>query len=192
MSNIHADELRPSAACAERRDLLFIGGFEHVPNVDGVLWFVHEILPLIQKKISGVRFNVVGSRAPAEIKRLHSDAILVHGFVPDVKPLFSTCRLSVAPLRFGAGVKGKVNQSLALGLPCVVTSVAAEGMHLTNGVDILIADDPSGFAQAVARVYEDDDLWQSLSQAGLENIAKHFSFSVAQDALEKLCGKTAE
>ena len=92
------------------------------------------------------------------------------GHVPDIEPYFSGCRVSIAPLRYGAGVKGKVNLAMSHGLPVVATTAAIEGMHLTDGDDVLVADDPRAFADAVRRAYDDEALWQRLSDGGRRNI----------------------
>jgi glycosyltransferase involved in cell wall biosynthesis len=105
-----------------------------------------------------------------------------------VAPFFNGCRLSVAPLRYGAGVKGKVNQSLACGLPVVVTPQAAEGMYLVDGESALIADDAANFAAAVVRLYRDQALWERLSAAGLALMETHFSFEAARRAIQELVG----
>jgi len=112
--------------------------------------------------------------------------------VPDVTQFFNRCRLSVAPLRYGAGVKGKVNQSLAHGLPVVLTSVAAEGMFLVDGESALIADEPQAFADAVVRLYDDEALWNRLSARGLEVMEEHFSFAAARRALAEVVGPANE
>ena len=114
--------------------------FDHAPNVDAVLYFAREIFPRILDRIPDAMFQVIGPDPTPEICRLASPSIHILGFVPDVKPIFDRARVSVAPLRFGAGVKGKVNQSMSLGVPTVVTSIAAEGMYLTHGENAMIAD----------------------------------------------------
>ncbi|MNN73262.1 hypothetical protein D3C81_1893650 [compost metagenome] len=96
------------------------------------------------------------------------------------------CRVAVAPLRFGAGVKGKVNLSMAHGQPLVATSCAVEGMHLRDGEDVLVADDATAFAAAVVRLYEDEALWSQLSANGLANVAEHFSLDAARDTVRRL------
>ena len=90
----------------------------------------------------------------------------VHGHVPDIEPFAAQCRIAIAPLRFGAGVKGKINLSMSHGQPVVATSCAVEGMHLTPGHDVLVADDAETFAGHVARLYNDAALWRSLAEAG--------------------------
>ena len=95
-------------------------------------------------------------------------------------------RLAVAPLRYGAGVKGKVNLSMAHGQPVVATACAVEGMHLRDGDDVLVADDPEAFAEAVLRAYDDAALWQRLSDNGLRNVQAHFSLDAARDVVGEL------
>jgi hypothetical protein len=170
----------------DRSGILFIGGFRHSPNVDAVEYFVSAIFPELRKAIPGVTFHVVGSYPPDVIRNLACEDIVVTGHVPDVADYFRNCRLSVAPLRFGAGVKGKVNMSMAYGLPVVITSIAAEGMHLVNGKNALVADDPSAFAAAVVQLYHSELLWTRLSANGLKNIAEHFSFEAVSLEIERL------
>jgi O-antigen biosynthesis protein len=187
VSNIH--EIPGSrGGFGQRRDILFIGSFSHPPNTDGVLWFCREIFPLVMAMESQATFLVVGSDPPAEILAYASERIRVLGYVPDVEAMLATCRLTVAPLRYGAGVKGKVNQSLAHGVPVVATSQGAEGMFLVDEESILIADKPQDFAAAVLRLYREPALWQRLSNAGLEVMERHFSFAAAREKILAIPG----
>jgi GT2 family glycosyltransferase len=185
VSNIHRifGNRRPFA---ERRDLFFIGAFAHPPNTDAVLWFCREIFPLVLSEEPTLRFSVIGAAPPAQVRALASDSVRILGHVADVAPFFDGCRLSVAPLRYGAGVKGKVNQSLAYGLPVVATTQAAEGMFLVDGESVLLADDPRAFAAAVLRIYRDPVLWERLSKGGLAVMERYFSFEAARLALTDL------
>jgi GT2 family glycosyltransferase/glycosyltransferase involved in cell wall biosynthesis len=187
VSNVHRifGSAKPFSA---RCDILFIGAFAHPPNTDAVRWLAGEILPLIHAELPDLCCHVIGADPPAKIRALANDQLVFHGYVPDVKPFFDGCRLSVAPLRYGAGVKGKVNQSLAHGLPVVATSQAAEGMFLEHGESVLVADDPASFATAVVTLYQDERLWNRLSEKGLEVMEQHFSFSAARRSLEQLIG----
>jgi len=106
--------------------------------------------------------------------------------VPDIVPYLEGCRVSISPLRYGAGVKGKVNTAMSYGLPVVATTPSIEGMHLSDGIDVLVANAPDTFAAAVARLHEDRALWQRLSAAGCDNISRHFSREVAREALTEL------
>jgi glycosyltransferase involved in cell wall biosynthesis len=141
-------------------------------------------MPIVRELLPGVRAYVVGSNMPRAVAELEGiDAV---GFVEDLEPWLARCRVSVSPLRYGAGVKGKVNQAMSRGLPVVATSMSVEGMHLVEGEEVLVADDPRAFAEAVARAYRDEATWNRLCRAGLANVARHFSPQVARHALEEL------
>lgn len=170
----------------ERKDFFFIGGYEHPPNVDAARWLVTEILPLVQRELPEIHLYIVGSKPPDEVRALARDGVTVTGYVEDVEPFFCGCRLSVAPLRYGAGVKGKVNHSMAYGLPCVVTSAAAEGMEFEHRREVLVADRADKIAAAIVELYGDRELWSRLSEAGLENVRRHFSFDAAERALKEV------
>jgi glycosyltransferase involved in cell wall biosynthesis len=185
VSNIH----EPNTAgrpFAEREGLVFIGGFQHAPNTDAVLWYAREVLPLLRERLPGVTTTIVGSDVPESVKALSAPDFVVIGHVSDVAPLFTGARASIAPLRYGAGVKGKVNMAMSYGLPVVATSAAVEGMHLTSEEDVLVADDAVAFAEAIVRVYRDAALWHKLAASGRENIRRHFSRQVAKSALTEL------
>ena len=185
LSNIH-DEMPAGRPFAERQGLVFIGGFQHPPNTDGVLWYAREILPLLRRRLPGVVTYIVGSKVPSTIRTLSSEDFVVTGFVADVAPFFTGCRISIAPLRYGAGVKGKVNLAMSYGLPVVATPPAVEGMHLVPNDDVLVADDAATFAAAVERLYRDESLWKRLSSNGVANVRRHFSRDVAAAALAEL------
>jgi glycosyltransferase involved in cell wall biosynthesis len=152
--------------------------------VDAVEWFVREVFGRVRAEIPELRFHVIGSRVPASIQALAGEHVVVHGFVEDIMPFMDGCRVSVAPLRYGAGVKGKVNMAMSCGLPVVATPIAVEGMHVVVGDDVLVAEDAAAFADAIVRLYRDEALWGHLSMNGLANVERHFSF--AARAVEKL------
>jgi len=172
--NIHRCE-ETSPPWEARRDLMFIGGFEHAPNVDAVEWFVERIFPLVQRDLPGAVFQVVGSKVPERVQRLESSTVRIVGQVPSVGPLFDSSRVFVSPLRYGAGMKGKIGQSMGLGLPVVTTSIGAEGMSLVDGENALIADDPAEFAAAVVRLYTDQLLWSRVARNSMRHIQENFS-----------------
>jgi SAM-dependent methyltransferase/glycosyltransferase involved in cell wall biosynthesis len=169
-----------------RKGLFFVGGFEHPPNVDAVLWFAADVFPEVRRHLPDATFFVLGSQIPEEIHALASAGIAVCGQVPEMQRFLRGCRLSVAPLRYGAGIKGKVTQSLAWGLPCVMTRVAAEGIDLSHGRDALITDDPMDFARCVVDLYRDRELWERVSVSGRQRIRERFSPDVACVALRTL------
>ena len=186
LSNLHRIA-GPGRPFPERKDLVFVGGFRHPPNVDAVLWFVSSVFPLVREHLPDVRFHCIGGDVPNEIAELASQpGVLVHGHVPDITPYMDGARVAVAPLRYGAGVKGKVNLSMAHGQPVVATSCAVEGMHLRAGEDVLVADDAMGFAGAVVQAYRDETLWQQLSANGLVNVEQHFSLDAGRDVVRRV------
>jgi GT2 family glycosyltransferase/glycosyltransferase involved in cell wall biosynthesis len=171
---------------ALRRDCLFIGGFQHTPNVDAVLFFAQKIYPLVSEHLRDAKFYIIGDNAPPEIVALANEKIVVAGLQKDARPFFESVKLSVAPLRFGAGVKGKINQSMAFGVPVVATSVAVEGTDIRDHEEILVADEPEDFAQALIALYESEELWNRLSKNGIRKTRALYSTEAAREKLEFL------
>ena len=157
---------------AARSGLAFLGGFLRRPNVDAVEYFLDSVWPLIRQIIPEARFYAVGPNMPAHLAARSDPGFVPVGHVPDLSPWLERVRLTVAPLRYGAGTKGKVITSLAHGVPCVATSLAAEGMQLDDSA-ILIADDPESIAASVTNVYRDPVIWASLSQGGIAWALRH-------------------
>jgi GT2 family glycosyltransferase/glycosyltransferase involved in cell wall biosynthesis len=186
LSNLHR-VAGPGKPYAERHDLVFVGGFRHPPNVDAVRWFVREAFPRIRERLPEVRFHCIGSHTPPEIDALAAvPGVIVHGHVADIDPYMDGCRIAVAPLRYGAGVKGKVNLSMAHGQPVVATACAVEGMHLRDGEDVLVGDTPDAFANAMVRLYRDEALWTTLARNGLDSVAAHFSLDAARETVRRV------
>lgn len=187
LSNLH-EVAGAGLPWSQRRDLVFVGGFGHPPNVDAVRWFIGDVLPRISRQLPQVRFHCIGAGVPEDIRALAATqpAVELHGHVPDLQPWMDGARVAVAPLRFGAGVKGKVNLSMAHGQPVVATSCAVEGMYLRDGEDVLVADEAQTFADAVVRLYQDQVLWQRLAGNGLHNVAEHFSLDAARETVRQV------
>ena len=171
--NIH--EMAPDEAAVKDTDLIFVGGFQHPPNVDAVLYFCREILPLVRRQVPGVRVKIVGSNPTAEVLALGCEQVVVTGFVPSTAPYLHASRVSIAPLRIGAGMKGKIGEAMAHGVPVVTTSVGAQGMGLEDGVNVLIADQPAKFAQAVLRLLTCPELSETISANALEHLSRNFT-----------------
>lgn len=168
----------------------FIGGFQHQPNADAVRYFVAEILPLLLRRRPELVFHVVGSKPPEDIMRMANANIKVHGFVENIGPLLEKLRLAVVPLRYGAGVKGKLLTTMAAGLPSVVTTVAAEGMGLQHGVEVLVADRPQEFAEQVLEMYANRQLWEKTVSEGAsyasEAVGPQRALSIMQEILSSV------
>jgi glycosyltransferase involved in cell wall biosynthesis len=180
VSNIHSISAN-SPGFANRADLVFVGGYLHLPNLDAARWLLAEIFPIVRQALPSIRLHLVGADAPASLLEMaQSPGVEIHGHVPDLESLLDRTRIALAPLRYGAGVKGKINQSLARGLPIVATHCAVEGMHLVDGQDALCADTAQEFADAIIGLYGDEPLWQRLRVAGIENTRRHFSRDAAR------------
>jgi glycosyltransferase involved in cell wall biosynthesis len=186
LPNVHETRAGDVPGFTERRDLLFIGSFEHPPNIDSVLWFVEQVLPLVEAAVD-VRLRIIGHGAPPEIRALDGERVIIVGHVPDVTPHFDQARVFVAPLRYGAGMKGKNGHALSLGLPIVTTSIGAEGMHLVDGRDALIRDDAEAFAAAIVDLYGNAEMWRQLSCQG-RIAAQRFSPAAMREKLAALVG----
>jgi GT2 family glycosyltransferase/SAM-dependent methyltransferase/glycosyltransferase involved in cell wall biosynthesis len=174
----------------DRAGILFVGSFEHVPNIDAARRLVGEVMPAVWTELGDVCLTIVGSDPPPEVQGLASPRVHVAGWVEDLRPLLQRSRLLVAPLRYGAGMKGKVTQCLAAGLPVVTTSIGAEGLVATNvegepvgALPLLVADDSRAIAAETIRLCTDDQLWRRLSHAGQELIAEKCSKGVVSRVL---------
>ena len=150
-----------------RKDIVFVGGYQHPPNIDAVQYFVTEIMPLLRMRLPGVKFYAVGSQVPAEIEALACLDVVITGFIEELNPFLDKMRVSVAPLRYGAGIKGKIGGAMSNGLPVVATPLAAEGMSLQEGENILVAEGAEAFADAIVQLYQNERLWHKISKNGV-------------------------
>jgi GT2 family glycosyltransferase/glycosyltransferase involved in cell wall biosynthesis len=181
---------------ARREHLLFVGNFSHRPNTDAVHFFAREVFPLVKLSLPGVELLLVGDNAPPEFAAYGREGVRLLGYLPDIDPVFARSRVFVAPIRFGAGINGKIGESLAYGLPVVTTSLGAAGISLRDGQEALIADSAAEFADATLRLYRDGELWQNLSDNGYAHVARHFSPRVVgqtvNDSIRSLIGHSEE
>ena len=168
----------------KRKDLIYVGGFGHPPNIDAVLWFGKEVFPLVLEKYPDIKWHVVGSRATEELYALASKNIIIEGFVSDddLHRMYQECRLDIVPLRVGAGVKGKVVEAAYFQIPLVTTTIGAEGLDTSIG-NMVIYDDAREMADAIIRLYEDYDSLEKMSKSGIEFIQKYFTEENAVDVL---------
>ena len=189
LPNIHK-EIHHVEGFEGRRDLIFLGGFEHQPNADAVNYFLEEIWPLVYQRLPGVRFRILGSNLEEWLDITATETVDPVGYVEDLEPPLSRARVMVVPLRAGSGMKGKVGSSLSHGLPVVTTSIGAEGIGLIDRRTALIEDEPQGFARAVVELYEDRSLWTTLSIEGKAHIESLFSPSVVGPRLDEILKAT--
>jgi len=185
VSNVHSPIPR-HGSFATRRDILFVGNFNHLPNRDAVWWFVNEIFPKVHAALPEVTFKIVGSHMPEDIAAITAPGVDAIGWVHDLVPLYHSIRVVVAPLRYGAGIKGKLGESAAHGVPFVCTSIATEGTLMEHERDCLNADSAEEFAEAVIRLYSDAELWEKLSVNVQSAIERQCSPDVAAERFREL------
>jgi GT2 family glycosyltransferase/glycosyltransferase involved in cell wall biosynthesis len=177
-----------SIGFSKRRDVCFLGGYRHPPNIDAVKFFLSDIFPLLKAEEPQMRFIMAGANPTPELLALAREDVVVTGMIDDLRDLFDKVRVFACPLRIGAGAKGKIASAMSYGLPIVSTSIGAEGMGLENGKTVLIADEPADFASACLRLYRDWNLWGHLSTASQEFVASVTSPDVRErifsDAIE--------
>jgi glycosyltransferase involved in cell wall biosynthesis len=168
---------------AGRSGVGFIGGYGHRPNVDAALRLVREVMPVAWDEMPELRCLLVGSDMPREVAVLEGPRVEALGHVPDLAPVFARLRCTVAPLRYGAGIKGKVLTSLAHGVPCVMSAIAAEGIAFPAELRWLVADAPAEMAAKLVALHRDDALCARLGDSGLDFVRASFGEDAVLRAL---------
>jgi polysaccharide biosynthesis protein PslH len=175
-------ERRPGA-----KGVLHLGTMFWAPNVEGVLWFAHQVLPLVQREVPDVRFYVVGKNPPGEIQSLAqrtSSPVVVTGYVGDPTSYLQESAAFIVPLHAGGGMRVKILDAWVRGIPVISTSIGAEGIEYTDGENILIADEPGEFAHAVVRVIRDAQLSRRLSENGRRWVEAKYDWRVVYRRLD--------
>lgn len=187
VSNIHKPVDNVPLGFSEREGLLFIGGYNHLPNIDAVKFLHDQILPLVWAKNDKIKIFILGPDFPADLKeKFHSERFQILGYQETVDFWFENSRVFVAPLRYGAGVKGKIGQALEFKLPVITTGIGAEGMSLENEKTALISDEnPQNFADKILELYDNESLWQTLHQNSLLPLSK-FSIETQEQNIKKM------
>jgi GT2 family glycosyltransferase/SAM-dependent methyltransferase len=185
LPNVHGPVVGDLPGFDERSDLLFIGSYLHPPNIDAMLWFVQEVMPLVTARVPA-HLTILGQEPPDEVRRLAGPDVTVTGYVPSVDEYFRRARVFVAPLRYGAGVKGKVGQAMTYGLPIVTTQIGAEGMGIVDGIHALVRDDPAAFAEAVVDLLASAELWNRIAAGSCELVRQYSPEAMAARLREML------
>ncbi|GGH64054.1 hypothetical protein GCM10008014_42050 [Paenibacillus silvae] len=167
-----------------RKDLLFVGGFNHTPNYDGVIWFLDEIFASIKQSIPSIKLYIVGSNPPEDLKARSNEDVIITGFVSDeeLERYYNQSRLVVVPLRYGAGVKGKVVEAMYYQVPVVTTSIGSEGLEESEKV-MMIANDAQQFADSIIQLYQDEMMWNACSRESVQYVEKYFTREAASNIL---------
>lgn len=177
-----------AAAFAERSGVAFVGGYRHAPNADAARFLVEQVMPLAWQQAPGIEVVLVGSTMPDAVRRLAGRRVRALGHVPDLGAVLDRVRLTAAPLRYGAGLKGKVLTSLAAGLPCAMAPVAAEGMALPKPLARCVAATPEALAAVIVALHEDPARNRAAAEAGLAWVRQACSAERVDRLLAEACG----
>ncbi len=181
--------VRPDPPAAQRQGALFVGAFDHQPNVDGLLWYVRDIWPQVRARVNSATLTVVGRRPPESVRALHGqDGITVAGEVPDTAPYLRAAAVMVAPLLSGSGLKTKIVEALGYGLPVVTTAVGAEGLERSDGV---LSAGEAGQADALFTLLTNSARREALGAAAAAYFAREFSMAVYTRRLRALLQELA-
>ncbi len=183
--NIH-NMIEASKSYKETSDFLFVGNFDHTPNIDAIVYLCEQIMPMVLKSLPDVKLYIVGNNPPKEILKYRTESVIITGYVEDLEPYLLDSRVSVSPLRYGAGMKGKIGEALSWGLPVVTTTIGAEGMNLEDETHALIADDVDTFAEAMIKLYNDENLWNHLSSSGKKYVEDRWSPKHAKQVIKEI------
>jgi polysaccharide biosynthesis protein PslH len=176
----------PSGKPRERDTILFYGTLSYYPNLDGLLFFLREVMPLVRRGSPSARLKIVGADPPEALRRFATRDITFTGFVDDLRPHLEGASVIIAPLRIGGGTRLKVLEAMAMAAPVVSTSLGAEGLAVTSGREVLLADTAETFAAEVSRVLRDDGLAADLGGAGRRLIESSYDWRASARALEAL------
>jgi GT2 family glycosyltransferase/glycosyltransferase involved in cell wall biosynthesis len=174
-----------TAPLAGRHGLSFLGSFNHHPNEEGIVWFTNQVMPMVAAKIPDVGLSIYGSNMKDSLRDLASEHVNPVGYVDDLAQAFDPHRIFIAPLLSGAGIKGKVIEALARGVPCVLSPLAAEGIGLRNGLDCFIARTPDEWLEAIQKLNSDDRVWHEMSNRARDYMAEAFSFERGKAAMHE-------
>lgn len=178
---------RPTEEAQPTADLVFVGSMDWMPNIDGVAWFVNKVLPLIKRKLPDCSLAVVGRTPRREVTELaeRESGIRITGTVADVRPWLWGSKVSIVPLRIGGGTRLKIYEAMAAGTPVVSTTIGAEGLDISPGENILIADEPEAFAEACVRLISDRDERSRLANAARQHVETKHSWEAAAVEFER-------
>jgi polysaccharide biosynthesis protein PslH len=187
-SGVDADYYQPGAGESEGLDLVFTGSMDWLPNVDGVQFFAAEILPRIVREMP-IKLWVVGRKPLPAVEALAArhPEIVVTGTVDDVRPYVQRARVCVVPLRIGGGTRVKIFEAMAMGKAVVSTRVGAEGLPVTDGQDIVLADDPAEFAQRILELLRDDGRRRSIAEAGRRLVTQVHTWDAVARRFSEIC-----
>lgn len=186
-TGVDVDFFAPPEQAEKKADLVFLGSMDWMPNIDGAGWFCQEILPRIRAKCPGCVVALAGRKPTAAVMALAAadPGILVTGTVPDIRPWLHGSAVSIVPLRIGGGTRLKIYESMAAGVAVVSTAVGAEGLDVTDGETIRLADSPDDFAAACVDLLAHEPERARIARAGRELVGDRYSWEAATDVMER-------
>ncbi len=185
-NGVDVTHFTPDSESEDAAHLIYIGSMDWYPNEDAVSFFADEVLPIIRESVQNVNFTIVGGNPSDDVQRIaERDGVVVTGRVPEIKPYFAAATVFVVPLRIGSGTRLKILEALAMGKAVVSTTVGAEGLALKNGEEIMIADEPSHFAEAVTQLLTDPALRKKIGQNGRKRVEQDYDWqSIGQKLID--------
>jgi sugar transferase (PEP-CTERM/EpsH1 system associated) len=186
-NGVDLDYYRPVALARDERSLVFTGVMDYFPNVEGVVWFCQEVLPLVRRRAPGVTLTICGARPNAVVRALgRLEGVTVTGRVPDVRPYLGRASVCVVPLRIARGIQNKLLEAMAMGLPTVATPAAFEGVEAESPTHLLVAEEPAEFAQAVVRLLGDAALRRQLGQQARACLEANYCWEAQLSRLDRV------
>lgn len=164
--------------------LLFTGNMDYAPNVDAVIHFTQNILPLVRAEKPGVKFVIAGQRPVEKVRALANDHVEVTGFVKDLAGMYNSASVVVAPLRFGAGTQNKVLEAMAMGVPVVCSHIGFGGLGIRSGEGAIMQQQPEAFAKSVVELLSSEDLRRKVGEAGIKVVRENFDWDIIAKTLE--------
>ena len=170
----------------ERDGIAFLGNYRHFPNISAVRFFVEKVMPLLRKEIPDIKFYVYGAHMPEEFKKeFDFEDVILKGYVKSLDEVFYNCKIFVAPLLSGAGIKGKVIEALSYGMPSVLSPIAAEATGIRNGFEAFIVEKPEEYVEAIVKLYNDKKLWQKMRENALNFVKAEYSFERGREIVRR-------
>jgi hypothetical protein len=185
ISNIHYPKIdkKDTLPFEDRKNILFIGS-AHTPNIDALYYLYEKIMPIVWEKLPDLKVEIIGN-LNEEILDINNPNMIFHGYVPEIESYFNAVKFMIAPLRYGAGVKGKIGQSFEYYLPLITTEIGTEGMFLKHNENALVANNEEDFAREIINLYENKNLWEHL-QNNSEDSLKPFSREILKETIKKI------
>ena len=188
-TGVDTDFYKPNEYVGYEKNLVFVGHYRHFPNADAIVYFVKKIYPKIVQKISNIKLYIVGSGVTKVVEELKDDNIFITGEVEDIRQYLKKPNIFIAPVRLGGGIKGKVLEAMAMGVPVVATQEAVSGIDYSTGNFALVSDDINVFADNVVKLYNDEVLYKTLSDNSRNIVENNYNWKKIAEKLNDFYSK---